>query len=85
MLIELVAQWINVAFFILPNATLLARPCEFFTKLVREKSLRTPTCQGAAMSKAQMVPLHLNSEARRLKENLNPCSPERPRHETVQW
>ena len=36
MLIELAAQWINVAFFILPNAVLLARPCDLFTKLVRE-------------------------------------------------
>ena len=36
MLIELVAQWINCAFFIIPNAALLARPCDYFSKLVRE-------------------------------------------------
>ena len=52
MLTELVAQWINVAFFILPNATLLARPCDFFTKLVREASLWAPTYEDVAMSQA---------------------------------
>lgn len=36
MLIELVAQWINCAFFIIPNAALLARPCDYFSNLVRE-------------------------------------------------
>ena len=36
MLIELVAQWINCAFFIIPNVVLLARPCDYFSKLVRE-------------------------------------------------
>ena len=36
MLIELVAQWINCAFFIIPNVALLARPCDYFSKLVRE-------------------------------------------------
>lgn len=36
MLTELVAQWINVAFFIIPNVYLLARPCDYFSKIVRE-------------------------------------------------
>jgi hypothetical protein len=36
MLIELVAQWINCAFFIIPNAALLARPCDYFSNIVRE-------------------------------------------------
>ena len=59
MLIELAAQWINVAFFILPNAVLLARPCDLFTKLVREASLWVLTHGYTSMSKAQTMPHHL--------------------------
>ena len=61
MLIELAAQWINVAFFILPNAVLLARPCDLFTKLVREASLPIPTYEDASMFTAQLTPHHLDS------------------------
>ena len=35
-LVELIAQWINSAFFVIPNAVLLARPCSFFLELVGE-------------------------------------------------
>ncbi|CAL5228579.1 g11737 [Coccomyxa viridis] len=33
-LVELIAQWVNSAFFVIPNAVLLARPCGFFSELV---------------------------------------------------
>lgn len=33
---ELVCQWINTAAFLVPNVALLARPCEYFTVIVRE-------------------------------------------------
>ncbi len=35
-LVELIAQWVNSAFFVIPNAVLLARPCGFFSELVGE-------------------------------------------------
>ena len=52
MLIELAAQWINVAFFILPNAVLLARPCDLFTKLVREALHQKPRYEDASLSRS---------------------------------
>jgi hypothetical protein len=33
---ELVVQWINVTFFLVPNINLLANPCSFLSQLVRE-------------------------------------------------
>ena len=35
-IVELIAQWVNAAFFVIPNAVLLARPCSFFSELVGE-------------------------------------------------
>ena len=71
MLIELVAQWINVAFFILPNAVLLARPCDLFTKLVRE----APSHQGATTSEAEKdIALFGLSAQKAMRELPTPCS-----------
>ena len=36
MLTELVCQWMNTAAFVVPNAALLARPCEYFSVIIRE-------------------------------------------------
>lgn len=35
---ELVVQWINVSFYLVPNINLLAHPCAKFSTLVRESS-----------------------------------------------
>ena len=70
MLIELAAQWINVAFFILPNAFLLARPCDLSSKLVREASLRVLIYEDASLAEDRTMPYHLDSELRTLSETL---------------
>ncbi len=33
---ELICQWINTAAFVVPNAALLARPCHYFSLIIRE-------------------------------------------------
>ena len=33
--IELVVQWVNICAFIIPNAYMLGRPCDFFSKIIR--------------------------------------------------
>ena len=35
-IVELIAQWVNTAFFVIPNAVLLAKSCSFFSELVGE-------------------------------------------------
>ena len=33
---ELICQWINTAAFVVPNAALLARPCHYFSLIIRK-------------------------------------------------
>lgn len=48
---ELVTQWVNVTFFLVPNINLLARPCDIWSILVREQILpfinAWPPCEMA--------------------------------------
>ncbi len=39
LLTELVLQWINVSFYLVPNINLLARPCAMFSNLVCESAI----------------------------------------------
>lgn len=49
MLVELVCQWINTAAFVIPNAFLLAKPCDYFNVIVREPRCR-PSSMGFSLS-----------------------------------
>ena len=40
--VELVVQWVNVTAFIIPNAYELARPCDFFSTVIRAQPALEP-------------------------------------------
>lgn len=67
---ELITQWINITFFLIPNIYLLCRPCSMFSSLVREHAC-PPSLLGNLTEYQRCVEVQLRLEAENLSRYLD--------------